>query len=116
MEYSSSVNLQTAQQSVGNGNVVNIEGTPSFLLEILGNFPGLTCHFERSLDDGITWSPVALTLISDVLLASSLTATATGIYRMEAARGWQRFRCRTAGSTVGSVTVKAYGLPRQGQP
>jgi hypothetical protein len=42
MEYSSSVNLQTAQQSVGNGNVVNIEGTPSFLLEILGNFPGLT--------------------------------------------------------------------------
>ncbi len=100
--------LQNAQAGAANGIALDIADALSVVVEITGTFTGITANFEGSIDGGTTWHLVSLATLSSTTRARVTGGTATGLYLLENAGGFNSFRARTTVATpTGSMTVRA---------
>jgi hypothetical protein len=117
-DYGRSVVLQDAAAAAGDGVAAVIEGLTSFLVQISGTYTGMQVNFEASADGAASWFAVALLPVGSTTpgtLVATPAAGATGVYRLQDARGLTHCRGRLSGTGTGSVTVTAYGVRHQVQ-
>jgi hypothetical protein len=102
--------LQQAAAVATNGAMIDITDSASAIVEVSGTYTGITANFEASIDAGVTWYPVSLTVLTNASGVRAITATTNGLYFLEYARPMNAFRARTTVATpTGSMTVRARG-------
>jgi|1185.fasta_scaffold156151_3 hypothetical protein len=102
--------LQNAMAAAANGIMIDITDSQSAIVEVSGTYTGITANFEGSIDAGLTWYPVSLTVLSNPSGVRASTAATNGLYFLEYARPMNAFRARTTVATpTGSMTVRARG-------
>ena len=117
-DYGRMITLQDAAAVAADGIVVSIGGLTSVVVQITGTYTGMQVNFEASVDGALTWAAVALLPIGSTTpgtLVATPAAGATGLYRLQDARGLTHIRARVSGSGTGAVTVTAYSVPWQAQ-
>ena len=102
--------LQNATAAAANGIMIDITDSASAIVEVSGTYTGITANFEASIDAGVTWYPVSLTVLLNPAGTRTITANTNGLYFLEYARPMNAFRARTTVATpTGSMTVRARG-------
>lgn len=97
--------LQNAAAATGNGTAALVAGCNNVVLQIVGTFSA-TVTFEATLD-GSNWVAVACADLNSTTRARATTATAPGLFMLDAVAGLQQFRARVSAYASGSVTVVA---------
>jgi hypothetical protein len=93
------------------GVVVPVGSNIAAVIEVLGPYTNLEAVFEVSIDEGITYWPVALEMLSTGTSGPKMTTP--GLYAlMEGFRAVSHMRVSvtSAGPPTGSMTIKAVGI------
>lgn len=97
------IKAQNAAEVDGNGTVVPLGGRSSLVVQVFGTFSA-TVTFEASLD-GSNWIAVALANLNSTTRARATTATAAGLFLLDAIGGLELFRARVSSYASGAVSV-----------
>lgn len=102
------ITLQNAAAGAAIGAMIDITDATNAIVELSGTHTGMTVNFEGSIDGGVTWWPITLSMLADDTHLLSTNATVNGLYFLEYARPLNAFRTRTTVQTpTGNVTVRA---------
>ena len=102
------VTLQNNVSTAANGVAMDITSAEELKVEISGTYTNVTCNFECSVDAGVSWQAISLSQVSATTPTRLSAAVANGVYHLENALGYNRFRARiTVGAATGGMTVKA---------
>lgn len=110
--------LQNAQNGNANGSTLSMFGMAGVLFEVvMSGFTG-SLNFEAAGPNG-NYDPVAVAQAGTSTIATTVvgsTTTATHLYELSNAAGFQTVRARTSGVSAGTVTINAYASPVSGGP
>lgn len=104
--------MQSAVTGASPGLTVANAGAETVIVEVSGTYTNLEATFEISIDEGVTFWPVTLELLSTAgTVAPKLTAP--GLYKMmSGVRAMTHFRApiATTGTPTGAMTIKVMGI------
>lgn len=95
--------MQVAAAATGNGTSLILYGRSSAAVQVVGTFVG-TVTWEATVD-GANWVAVALADLNSTTRARATTATAPGLFLLDAIGGLHALRARVSAYTSGSITA-----------